>query len=273
MNITDIDFTSFEIISDDRIAEHKFLMESRGYDVFKGFYNNEICNHFIKQLEKAIEEFIPHDKSERSFLDKYHMHDLLNRDILYSKKLEDPRLQQIIACTLSNYWVMYAYTSSSLPPKGKNYGSRIHVDSPRWIPNYPTNLGVIWALDDFTEENGATYVLPGSHNTALVPDEMIFNKNSVRLTCCKGDLIIFNARLWHRAGENLTDKFRHALTMNVCRPYMKQRMDWVRFIPESISNQLNNQARRIIGFDTRLPSNLEDFFQPEEYRFYKGNQE
>jgi hypothetical protein len=54
---------------------------------------------------------------------------------------------------------------------------------------------------------------------------------------------------------------------------MKQRMDWVRFIPESISSQLNSQARRILGFDTRLPSNLEEFFQPEELRFYKGNQE
>ena len=61
--------------------------------------------------------------------------------------------------------------------------------------------------------------------------------------------------------------------MNVCRPYMKQRMDWVRFIPTEITDQLNSQARRIIGFDTRLASNLEEFFQPEDKRLYKSNQE
>jgi ectoine hydroxylase-related dioxygenase (phytanoyl-CoA dioxygenase family) len=268
-----MEFTSFQKLPQDRIDTHLFLMESKGYDVFSGFYTEEICIHFLKQLEKAIDEFVPHEKSERSILDKYHMHDLLNRDLLFSKKLEDPRLQQILASVLGDYWIMYAYTSSSLPPNGKNYGSRIHVYSPRWIPNYPTNLGVIWALDDFTLDNGATYVLPGSHNTPRIPTEDIFNENCIRLSCKRGDLIVFNARLWHRAGENHTEKFRHALTMNVCRPYMKQRMDWVRFIPESITNQLNSQARRILGFDTRLPSNLEEFFQPEELRFYKGNQE
>jgi hypothetical protein len=54
---------------------------------------------------------------------------------------------------------------------------------------------------------------------------------------------------------------------------MKQRMDWVRFIPSKISDQLNTQARRIIGFDTRLPSSLEEFFLPENERLYKANQE
>jgi ectoine hydroxylase-related dioxygenase (phytanoyl-CoA dioxygenase family) len=268
-----MEFSHFQPIAPERIEEHVFLMESRGYDVFSGFYDEGICLHFIECLEKAIDEFVPHEKSARSVLDKYHMHDLLNRDLLFSKKLEDPRLQQILASVLGDYWIMYAYTSSSLPPHGKNYGSRIHVDSPRWLPNYPTNLGVIWALDDFTLENGATFALPGSHNTPKIPTDQIFDKHCVRLTCKRGDLIVFNARMWHRAGENYTDKFRHALTMNVCRPYMKQRLDWVRFIPESISGQLNSQARRILGFDTRLPSNLEEFFQPEELRFYKGNQE
>jgi ectoine hydroxylase-related dioxygenase (phytanoyl-CoA dioxygenase family) len=168
---------------------------------------------------------------------------------------------------------MYAYTSSSLPPKGDNYGSRIHVDCPRFIPNYVTNVGVIWALDDFTLENGATHVLPGSHNTDQIPTDQFFKENNIRLTCKAGDLIIFNARLWHAAGINNTDKFRHALTMNVCRPFMKQRMDWVRFIPSTITDQLSSQARRIIGFDTRLPSTLEEFFLSDDERLYKANQE
>ena len=54
---------------------------------------------------------------------------------------------------------------------------------------------------------------------------------------------------------------------------MKQRMDWVRFIPEQLTKQLNDQARRIVGFDTRIPSNLEEFFQPAEKLLYKPGQE
>jgi ectoine hydroxylase-related dioxygenase (phytanoyl-CoA dioxygenase family) len=256
-----------------RIEEHVFHMKTIGYDCFENFFNQETCEYLKEKLNYEIENYKPFSDSERSILDKYHMHDLLIKDIAFSKTLEDPRLQQILASILGEHWIMYAYTSSSLPPKGDNYGSRIHVDCPRWIPNYPTNLGVIWALDDFTIENGATYVLPGSHNTEIQPSKDLFEKNSVRLTCKKGSLLVFNARVWHRAGVNTTNDFRHALTMNVCRPFMKQRMDWVRFIPTEITDELNEQARRIIGFDTRLPSNLNEFFQPINKRLYKANQE
>jgi ectoine hydroxylase-related dioxygenase (phytanoyl-CoA dioxygenase family) len=268
-----MEFAKFQVYPQDKIDEHVFNMETRGYHLFEGFFDDKDCDYLKSKLQHAIDTYVPFDNSERSLLDKYHMHDLLCKDVAFGKMLEDPRLNQIIASILGDYWIMYAHTSSSLPPHGNNYGSRIHVDSPRMIPNYPTNLGVIWTLDEFTEDNGGTYVLPGSHHTKLVPTNEIFEKNSERILCKRGSLIIFNARVWHRAGENKTNEFRHSLTMNICRPYMKQRMDWVRFIPASMTDQLNAQARRIIGFDTRLPASLEEFFQPEEKRLYKGGQE
>ena len=268
-----MNFSHFEKYSKEFIDNHVFNMTTLGFHVILDFFDSEQCGFLRNRLENAIDEYKPIDESERSFLDRYHMHDLLCKDIAFGKTLEDPRLHQLAAPILGEYWIMYAYTSSSLPPNGTNYGSRIHVDSPRFISNYATNLGLIWALDDFTLENGATYVLPGSHNTDLVPSVEIFKKQCIRLTCKKGSIIVFNARMWHAAGANTTKEFRHALTINICRPFMKQRMDWVRFIPEEISNQLNSQARRIIGFDTRLPSTLEEFFRPEEKRLYKANQE
>ncbi len=268
-----MEFSNLTLYDQSRIDEHVFHMESRGYDCFESFFDESKCDYLRNNLEMVIKDYTPFQASERSLLDKYHMHDLLNKDVLFAKTLEDPRLQQIVASILGDFWIMYAYTSSSLPPNGENYGSRIHIDCPRWIPNYSTNIGVIWALDDFTIQNGATYILPGSHNTKLVPSKELFDNNSVRLTCKKGSLLVFNARVWHKAGINLTNEFRHALTMNICRPFMKQRMDWVRFIPKEITDKLNAQARRIIGFDTRIPSNLDEFFQPESNRFYKANQE
>lgn len=86
-------------------------------------------------------------------------------------------------------------------------------------------------------------------------------------------MIVFNARLFHRAGINHSADWRHSLTMNLCRPFMKQRMDWVRFIPTEIAEQLNDQARRIIGYDSRIPTSLEEFFLEEGQRLYKPGQE
>ncbi|MFN5370369.1 MAG: phytanoyl-CoA dioxygenase family protein [Bacteroidia bacterium] len=268
-----MDFAITDLLDENTISMHTYSMQRIGYSIVPDFLSLNVTKLLREHLENVISNYQPVDGSTRSELDKYHMHDLICKNIIFGKTLEDRRLQQLIGAILGEYWIMYAYTSSSLPPNGANYGSRIHVDSPRFIPNYATNVGVIWALNDFTIENGSTHVLPGSHNSELEPSKEYFEKNSIRLTCKEGDLIIFNARLFHCAGINFTNKFRHALTLNACRPYMKQRMDWVRFVPESISKQLNAQARRILGFDTRIPTNLKEFFLPENQRFYKSNQE
>jgi ectoine hydroxylase-related dioxygenase (phytanoyl-CoA dioxygenase family) len=210
--------------------------------------------------------------AERSVLDRYLMHDLLCRNAAFAALLEDPRLQQLLAPLLGEHWILYAFTSSSLPPGETNYGRRLHVDSPRFIPGYPTNMGVLWALDDFLVQNGATEVLPGSHASPLEPAADSFERHKVVLTAAQGAMIVFNARLFHRSGVNRTQQWRHALTMNACRSFMKQRMDWVRFVPREIATALNAQGRRLLGYDTRLPTSLEELYLPEDQRLYKPGQ-
>jgi ectoine hydroxylase-related dioxygenase (phytanoyl-CoA dioxygenase family) len=213
-----MNFSNYYLFQKDIIDNHVLKIETLGFSVIDDFFDENTCLELKFHLEKAIDSYSPVDKSERSLMDRFHMHDLLCQNIVFSRTLEDPRLNQLLAPLIGEFWIMYAYTSSSLPPNGQNYGSRIHVDCPRFIPNYISNVGVIWALDEFTEENGATFVLPGSHNSELIPTEDFFKTNSIRLTCKKGSLVVFNARMWHAAGSNNTDKFRHALTLNACRP-------------------------------------------------------
>lgn len=260
------------VIDQSGLDEFVYALETRGYHVLSDFLQEGQCMALRTRLELAIREYKPRAGSMRSEQDAYHLHDLLCSDIAFGRLLEDPRLQQLMAPVLGDHWIMYAFTSSSLPPGDTNYGHRIHVDSPRFVERYPFNIGMIWALDDFTAENGATEVLPGSHHVSDAPDAGYFERNRQLAVCPRGSLIVFNARLFHRSGINRSNQWRHSLTMNVCRSYMKQRMDWVRFVPEGIANGLNSQARRLIGFDTRLPTSLDEFFVPDEKRLYKPGQ-
>jgi len=273
MKNKEIDLVDMPVFSEFELDEHIYNIETKGYSVVENFLTVENCKLLKELYICELEKYSPKASSERSQLDQYHIHDLLNNNILFGQLLEDPRLQQLLTPFLGMHWIMYAFTTSSLPPHGINYGHRIHVDSPRFIKDYITNMGVIWALDDFTEENGATKVLSASQHKNIIPEEDFFEKNCTQLTCKKGTLVLFNARLVHRAGKNNTNNWRHSLTLNACRPYMKQRMDWVRFIKPEIVDNLSEQAKRIIGFDTRLPSSLDELFLPEEKRLYKANQE
>lgn len=271
--VNQINLRDRPLLSDTEAAEHAYHIQTRGYSLVPGFLAPDEIDLLKSSMQQAIENFKPVPGVERSFLDRYQMHDLLNRDINYGRLLEDPRLQQLVAPHLGEHWIMYAATSSSIPPHGTNYASRLHVDSPRFHPGYIFNMGIIWALDDYTLENGgALKVLPGSQHVGTPPEPEVFEKHAVHVTCQAGSLLVFNARLYHRTFENRTGQWNHSMTVNVCRSFMKQRMDWVRFIPESISSQLNPQARRLIGFDTRLPASLEEFFLPEAQRLYKPNQ-
>ena len=126
--------------------------------------------------------------------------------------------------------------------------------------------------EDFTKENGATLILPGSHKTEKIPSLKLFHKNCLEVICNAGDAIFFDGRLVHRAGENKTSKWRYALTINFCRPYMRSRFDFPRLIKNK-RIKLNPSSKSFLGFNVRVPVNLKQFYLPKSKRLYLPNQE
>ena len=165
--------------------------------------------------------------------------------------------------------ITYAYTSSSMPPSASNYSRRIHVDSPRLIPDYVTNMGATVLLDEFTVENGATGFLPGSQGRADQPSEEEFTRGEKLVLAPSGSVFFFNARLWHRGGNNLSGDWRHALTVNMCRPYMKQRLD----IPRAMANldlgDVSDRVLQKLGFHAQVPASYDEYYVPPEDRTFK----
>ena len=97
----------------------------------------------------------------------------------FIKILENNNLMDPFNYFLEKSSTIYAYTSSSMPPMKGNFSSRIHVDCPRYIDNYITNMGCTIALDDFNINNGATEFLPGSHKQKKNRQKIFFNKKKV----------------------------------------------------------------------------------------------
>jgi ectoine hydroxylase-related dioxygenase (phytanoyl-CoA dioxygenase family) len=169
--------------------------------------------------------------------------------------------------------IVYAYTSSSMPPQSSNYSNRVHVDCPRIIPGYVTNMGATILLDDFTEENGATWFLPKSQELATPPTEEYFYKHAKRVIAKAGTVWFFNARIWHAGGNNLTDQWRHALTINMGRSYMKQRIDIPRAMAHLDTIKYSEQVLQKLGFHTQVPASYDEYYLPAELRKYKQKAE
>ncbi len=223
-------------------------------------------------LQQAIDEDLARWKDAPSYLDGWMVHNLMMRGRPFLHLLENPVLHAYLGALLSDTCIVYAYTSSSMPPGGSNYSRRLHVDSPRVIPGYVTNVGITLALDDFTEENGATQALPYSQERLESPSEREFERDAVRLMPRAGEAIMFNARIWHRGGVNRSSAPRHAVTINACHSFMRQRFDYPRLVPQVLVDELGPVGRRFLGFNVRVPTSLEDYYVPEDRRLYKSGQ-
>ena len=125
-------------------------------------------------------------------------------------------------------------------------------------------------FDDFSYKNGATQFLPKSHHSQNTPTEEFFNKNCITLEEEAGSVFYFNARLWHRGGVNNTSVWRHALTFNICRPWMKQRIDIPRLMKSEGVNcgNIDPKALQKLGFMSQTPEAFEEYYAPPAQRSY-----
>lgn len=93
-----------------------------------------------------------------------------------------------------------------------------------------------------------------------------------RILLQPGEALFFNARVWHMGGRNETDQYRHALTINVCRSYMRQRFDYPRLLGEGLLETAEERLLRFLGYRVRVPVGLEDYYVPPEDRLYWSGQ-
>jgi ectoine hydroxylase-related dioxygenase (phytanoyl-CoA dioxygenase family) len=252
------------------IDKNKFREDilTQGYAIVENVLSPGFVAKAKAELEIAIKQEVEYHKTNQ-----YSDFGMVLLCSLYGgafiELFDNDNLTEPFNAVLGDGCIVYAYTSSSMPPNKSNYSNRLHVDSPRLIPGYVTNMGATILLDDFTEDNGATWFLPYSQNTLEKPSEEEFYKNGRRVIAKAGSVWFFNARIWHAGGNNLTDKWRHALTINMCRAYMKQRIDIPRAMADMDLSNVSQQALQKLGFLAQVPANYDEYYAPPEKRKFK----
>lgn len=221
-------------------------------------------------LARVVEEDIRRWSDNPWYKDHWMVHNLMMHDDLFLEFLENPVMHAYLDRLLSPSCTLYAYTSSSLPAGGSNFSRRIHVDAQAESVDYVTNVGVLVALDDFTDDNGATYFLPRSHLSLDVPSKERFFRDARRVYPKAGEAVVFNARTFHFGGENTTSSPRHAITLNACRHWMKQRFDYPRMLGAERLDRLGPVGRRFAGMDSRVPTSIEEYYVAPADRLFKA---
>jgi len=126
----------------------------------------------------------------------------------------------------------------------------IHADDqliPLTKPHVPTVCNSMWALTDFTEANGATRLIPGSHLADCSPDYGA-PYDSVAAEMPRGSVLVWHGSLWHGGGANTTDERRVGIAMNYCAGWIRQQENQQLGIPREVAAGFSPRLRQLCGY-------------------------
>jgi ectoine hydroxylase-related dioxygenase (phytanoyl-CoA dioxygenase family) len=108
---------------------------------------------------------------------------------------------------------------------------------------------VLWTLTDFTAENGATRVVPGSHRARRPPSASDMD-TALPLEAPAGALIAFEGRLWHQTGSNTSEADRRAgLFAFYTQPWLRQQENWAASLDRAVVAASPPELRGLVGLD------------------------
>ncbi|WP_432714757.1 phytanoyl-CoA dioxygenase family protein [Pedobacter sp.] len=249
------------------------MMSNYGWIIYKDaideFFIEKITSSLAQEYQLRREIQVKNGISADMNGTLHHLVDRHNFSIeLLSKKICDLQIKHY----LSGNYILNSFGAVINIKDEKPYVQNIHRDIRSFTGDYKLMIQMIFVLDDFTFDNGATHFLSGSHKCDNKPDQEYFFDSAARAIAKRGSVILFDSNLWHAAGKNQTNNHRRALTLAFTRPFYKQQLDYPRLLGYDFETALSEDLKQILGYKSRLPENLNEYYQPVEKRMYQPNQ-
>lgn len=267
------------------IQKHLDEIHNKGYTVLERVITPRECERFKTYLEEDYQKYAPlhfksgkktahglEDKSSEKVVINLH-----NKRLEYFDLLGHSAVLSILDILLKegsylNSEPYYLYNNSARSPL-KGSEQQLHLDSRFPGTRYVFVANVLWMLDDFTEESGATRIVPGSHKSGQYAADGKKYDNEILVLAPKGSVLIFDASLWHGSSYKYNDSARWALALGYARWFRKPTYDYMQNTPIEIFDNLTDGQKELLGFRfvppkdefTRTRSISENFEIPQAY--------
>lgn len=202
---------------------------------------------------------------------------MMKYDSHFYEFLDIPELLTVIDNTVSDTAIMHLQNGFIFPSDPQatmpaTFQHSFHQDFPRVLNGYVASINVMFAIDEFTEENGATRVVPRTHQKVPAPSQDFLRSNAIAIECAAGSMVVFDSTLWHAAGANISRKDRLAINHQFTRSWIKQQIDYVRALGADDVLAQKPRTRQLLGWYTRVVTSLDEYYRPTEERLYRKGQ-
>jgi ectoine hydroxylase-related dioxygenase (phytanoyl-CoA dioxygenase family) len=252
------------ILTDDERGEQSNLLrpafeslERTGFAVVSDVLSQEevaqLRSRIVEVARIEREASIDHDPNWEDGPNNQRVFGLLTKGSEFHALIEHPTALALMDHILGPVFLLSSITANITGPGG--YPMYLHFDQdyvPQPWPPVSLVANIIWMLDDFTEENGATRFVPGSHredHAGWSPENMgQRSAETVPVGGTAGSLVCLDGRVLHQTGANMTiDQRRHGLIAYYCQPWIRQQENFSLSLPPEMWSSLSPRARELVG--------------------------
>ena len=233
------------------IDVHVKEVDEQGYTIVENAIEPALIDELNDSLVR-LEQFFEVEPSPNSFEGHktLRVYNLLAFDRVWQRVPVHEHVLPIVDRVLDPGCLISSLSSIDILPG--EIAQPIHADDqliPLPKPHPPTVCNSMWALTDFTEANGATRIIPGSHLRDHSPD---YGKpyDSIAAEMPKGSVLIWHGSLWHGGGANTTDTARVGIAMNYCAGYIRQQENQQLGLSRTKVAEFEPRLRQLVGYGT-----------------------
>jgi ectoine hydroxylase-related dioxygenase (phytanoyl-CoA dioxygenase family) len=237
------------MLDDKQIQTHADKIARDGYAIIPQAIEPAFIDALIADLERLERELDVKPAPNRfEGVRTVRIYNLLIYGKLYERIPVHENVLPIVERVLDAGCLVSSLSSIAIGPDEKP--QPIHADDqliPLTKPHVPIVCNTMWALTDFTDANGATRIIPGSHLRDHSPDYFT-RYDSIPAEMPKGGVMIYNGSLWHGGGANRTDRRRIGIAMNYCAGYIRQQENQQLGIPREVAAQFSPRLQELVGY-------------------------
>jgi ectoine hydroxylase-related dioxygenase (phytanoyl-CoA dioxygenase family) len=228
---------------------HVKEVAEQGYTIVENAIEPALMEELTESLER-LERFFDVQPSPNSF-EGHHtlrVYNLLAYDDVWQRVPVHASVLPVVDRVLDPGCLISSLSSINI--LSGEIAQPIHADDqliPIPKPHPPTVCNSMWALTDFTEANGATRIIPGTH---LRPDNPDYGApyDSIAAEMPKGSVLIWHGSLWHGGGANTTDANRIGIAMNYCAGYIRQQENQQLGLTREKVTTFEPRLRQLVGY-------------------------
>jgi len=255
------------------LTQFNRTMRERGWVLLEALVPQDLLDRMIIDLEAAYLHC--RDIQQRNGIaaeTENTAHHLIGQGQSFLEYVEGHYVHPYLEQYFSGNYILNSFGAAINDKTLKNYAHNIHRDVRTFTRDFPLLVNTLVMLDPFTEGNGATLLLSGSHHLAEKPSDDYFFAHADQVLGPVGSVLMFDSNIWHAAGKNLSGAQRRSVTPMYSRPFVKPQFDYPRVLGYDKGEQMSELMRQVLGYNSRIPMSLDEWYQPPEKRMYKARQ-